>query len=178
MGSFSGGTQGSKGRQWNPYAIDQYKQAQASLPQSYSPLSTGMIQNYMNPYTDSVVKANTAYANQNQDIALNQVRDEATRAGAFGGSGMARAEALTRGQFDLNNQMMTSGLLNQGYGQALQTAQGENSAANQYPLAVQALLGQLAGQTEQQTKGTQTGYGAKLTASFDPSNMKWFFGGA
>jgi hypothetical protein len=133
----------------NPYAIQAFQNAQASLPTSYSPVTGGQINSFMSPYTSSVVNATLAENNQNQQLALNQINDQAQKAGAFGGTRQAVADALTTGQFDLNNQQTVAGLNNQNYSQALQAAMTQNQAENQYPLAVQGLLGSLA-------KGTQT----------------------
>jgi len=146
----------------NPLATQQYNTALSSLGgKSYTPVTGQQIQSYIDPFTSSVIDATTARNNQNQSLALNDVRDQATRAGAFGGSGQQVAEALTRGQFDLNNQNTAAALNAANYGQALQVAQGENGAANQYPLAIQALLGQLAGQTGTVQK-SPTDWGAIL----------------
>ena len=104
---------------------------------------------FLSPYTSSVISATQAQANQNQQMALNQLGDQAQAAGAFGGSRQGVAQALTLGQYDMNNQQTAAQLNNQNYSQALQAATTQNEQENQYPLAVQSLLGQLA-------KGTQT----------------------
>jgi hypothetical protein len=141
----------------NPYAIQAFQGAQSSLPQQYQATTADQIKGYMNPFQSSVIDATLARSNQNQALALNDVRDAATRSGAFGGSRQGVAEALTRGQFDLNNQQTIAGLNAENYRQALQTAQGENQYHYQYPLAVQALLGQLAQGTQTNTSGKQSG---------------------
>lgn len=160
--------QKSSGTQSNPYAIQQFQAAQSSLPKTYSALTPEQIQSFQNPFTSSVVDATIARNNQNQDLALNDVRDQATRAGAFGGTGQDVAEALTRGQFDLNNQQTAANLNAANYAQALQTAQGENSAANQYPLAIQALLGNLAQGTQTNTTGKANSTGFSVGGSYNP----------
>ncbi|MCR6660726.1 MAG: tail fiber domain-containing protein [Asticcacaulis sp.] len=140
----------------NPYAVQQFQSASASLPKAYSPVTADQIDQYQNPYTSSVIDATLARSNQNQQMALNGNQDQAIRSGAFGGSGQSVADALTKGQFDLNNQQTIAGLNQANYSQALQTATGQNSAQNQYPLAIQALLAQIAQGTTQTTNGTQT----------------------
>ena len=164
MGSLSGSTTSNKSTTTNQYAIDQLNAAKQALPANYGWLDPSRIQNYMNPYTDSVIDANTAYAHQQQQQAINANHDAAIKAGAFGGSGMARADALTQGQFDLNNQQMAANLRSQGYQSALSTAQTENTAANQYLIQLQQLLGQLAQGTQTTTKGSQSTLG--FTASY------------
>ena len=143
----------------NPNAIKVFQNAQASLPTSYSPLTGSQIDSFMNPYTSSVINATTAQSNQNQAQALNQIDDAAQKAGAFGGTRQAAAEALTRGQFDMNNQQTTAELNNQNYNQALSAAMSQNQQINQYPLAVQSLLGNLAQGTQSNStqKGTAIG---------------------
>jgi len=133
----------------NPYAIQAFQNAQASLPAAFSPVTGGQIDGFMNPYQSSVIDATTARNAQNQQMALNQIGDQAAKAGAFGGSRQGVAEALTRGQFDLDNQQTAAQLNSQNYSQALQAAMMQNQDINQYPLAVQGLLGNLA-------RGTQT----------------------
>lgn len=133
----------------NPNAISQYNSAVSTLGKtSYKPVTADQINQYQNPYTSSVIDATLARSNQNQQMALNGNRDQAIRAGAFGGTGLDVADALTKGQFDLNNQQTIAGLNQANYSQALETATGQNSAMNQYPLAIQALLGQLAQGTQ------------------------------
>lgn len=149
--------QSQSGTSTNPYAIQQFNSATASLPKAYTPLSGAQIQGYMNPFQSSVIDATMARAHQDQQMGLNQIGDQAIHSGAFGGTRQGVAEGIARGQFDLNNQQTIAGLNAANYGQALQTAQGENSAANQYPLAIQALLGQLAQGTQQNTTGKSTG---------------------
>ncbi len=179
MGSLSGSKTNSKSTTTNQYAIDQYNAAKQALPSSYGWLDPSRIQTYMNPYTDSVIDANTAYANQQQQQAINANHDAAIKAGAFGGSGMARADALTQGQFDLNNQQMAANLRSQGYQSALSTATTENSAANAYLIQLQQLLGQLAQGTQTTTKASGSQLGFKLTgqASGTADNLKWAMGG-
>lgn len=139
----------------NPNAIQVFQNAQASLPTAFSPVTGSQIDGLMNPYASSVINATTAHSNQNQQMALNQIGDQAQKAGAFGGSRQGVAEALTRGQFDLNNQQTTAALNTQNYSQALSAAMTQNQQQNQYPLAVQSLLGNLAQGT--QTNSTQKG---------------------
>ncbi len=156
----------------NPYAISQFQSAQSSLPSSYSALTGSQIQGYMNPYTQSVIDAQTAYSNQQQQQALNANNDAATRAGAFGGDRASVANALTEGQYDLNNQMVAANLNSQNYSQAMQTAATQNAAQNQYPLVLQQLLGQLADQTQKNTSGSSSSseLGFNLSGALNPAS--------
>jgi hypothetical protein len=149
----------------NPDAIQVFQNAQATLPTSYSPVTGSQINGFMNPYTSSVIDATTQQNNQNQQLALNQIGDQAQKAGAFGGTRQGVAEALTRGQFDLNNQQTTAQLNSQNYSQALAAATAQNQAENQYPLAVQGLLGQLAAGTQTNSTGKAT----STTLSVNPT---------
>jgi hypothetical protein len=152
----------------NPNAIQVFQNAQSSLPTSWSPVTGSQINGFMSPYASSVIRAPQAQANQNQQMALNQLGDQAQAAGAFGGSRQGVAEALSEGQFDLNNQQTAAQLNNQNYSQALNAAMTQNQQANQYPLAVQTLLGELA-------KGTQTqstGNTSATTFSLNPTVSK------
>lgn len=156
----------------NPYAIQQFNSANAALGnKSYTPLTGTEIQSYENPYTQSVINSTLALSNQNQAQALNANKDAAIKAGAFDTSGLGVQNALTQGQYDLNNQQTIAGLNAANYSQALQTAQSENQAANQYPLAIQALLGNLAQGTQSNSSGKSTS-----TGDWSPSNG-FSFGG-
>lgn len=146
----------------NPYAIQAFQNAQAALPTAFSPVTGSQIDGFMNPYQSSVIDATTARNTQNQQMALNQIGDQAQRAGAFGGSRQGVAEALTRGQFDLNNQQTAAQLNSQNYGQALQVAMMQNQDINQYPLAVQGLLGNLARGTQSKSTGSATAIGLQI----------------
>ncbi len=146
----------SSSKTTNPYAIQVLQNAQATLPTAYSPVTGSQINGFMNPYQSSVIDATLARNNQNQQMALNQIGDQAQAAGAFGGSRQGVAEGIAQGQFDLNNQQTIAGLNAQNYDQALQAATTQNAAENQYPLAVQGLLGSLASGAE--SKSSATGF--------------------
>jgi len=158
----------------NPNAISVFQNAQASLPGSYSPVTGGQIDGFLNPYTASVIDATTQRNAQSQRMALNQIDDAAQKAGAFGGTRQAVADSLTRGQYDLNNQQTAAALNSQNYSQALQAAMTQNQAINQYPLAVQSLLGQLAQGTQSHstTKGSSLGLeiGGQASSSPNPND--------
>lgn len=155
----------------NPYAISAFQNAQASLPAAFSPVTGSQINGFMNPYAASVVSATQAETNQNQQMALNQIDDQAQKAGAFGGTRQAVADALTRGQFDLNNQQTTAQLNNQNYSQALQAAMTQNQDINQYPLAVQSLLGNLAKGTQSNSTDSASSFGLSLNPTISKNGI-------
>lgn len=129
----------------NPYAIERYRAAATQMDaMKYTPVTGAQINNYMNPFQSAVIDTTLARNAQSQRTALNEIGDQAIRAGAFGGSRHGVAEGIARGQWDLNNQQTAAQLASQNYAQALGVAQTENNAVQQYPLAIQQLLGQLA----------------------------------
>jgi len=148
----------------NPNAISVFQNAQATLPARYSPVTGGQIDGFLNPYTSSVIDATTARNARNQQMALNQIDDQAQKAGAFGGTRQAVADSLTRGQFDLNNQQTAADLNTQNYSQALSAAMTQNQAINQYPLALQGLLGNLAQGTQSNVTTKGSSLGLEVTA--------------
>lgn len=147
----------SKTTQTNPYAISQYNDAKASLGNSqYKPITGADIQGFQSPYQSQVMDAFHKSNDQSRMMAQNSDTDRAISQGAFGGTGLDVAHALTNGQYDLNSGNFDANLLNQGFNTALGAAQTQNLAQNQYPLAIQQLLGNLAGQTQTNTKGSST----------------------
>jgi hypothetical protein len=101
-------------------------------------LTSGQIQEYMSPYMSQVIDPVTAAIKQQQGQQLSQQQTQAIRAGGLehGRSGVERA--LLQGQQNLGLGQALSPLYQTGYGQALQTAQGQQGveAAN-----LQRLLG-------------------------------------
>lgn len=141
----------------NPYAIQAYNNAQSALGNSqYKALTGDQINSYMSPYLSNVADTTIAGLNKSRQMALNSNSDAATRASAFGGSRHGVADALTNSEYDQNTASVLANLYNTGYGQAANMAQTENAAANQYPILIQQLLGQLAGGTQTNTSGTSS----------------------
>ena len=93
--------------------------------QGVGPLTQQQIQNYQNPYTQSVVDATMAGLRQQQGQALSQQQGEAIRAGAFGGdrAGLQRAQLM--GQQGLATAQAISPLYQRAYEQAVSTAAGQ-----------------------------------------------------
>ena len=109
---------------------------------------------YMNPFTQSVVGATQAAMGQQQGQQLAQQQAESIRAGAFGGERAGLQRQTLRGQQGLAQAQAIAPLYQQGYQQALQTAQqqqGVGLAAQQANrAAIQQMGQQLAGLGQQQ----------------------------
>lgn len=104
-----------------------FGQAADFASRAAGPLNT---QQYMSPYTQSVIDATMANINRNNSIQQNDLMSSAIKSGgAFGGdrAGVAAAE-LARNQ-DLASNQTIAGLYQSGYAQALQAAQDEKSRA-------------------------------------------------
>ena len=86
-------------------------------------LGADQINRYMSPYLSTVLQGTAGLLNQqNQQQQAGQMGN-AIRSGAFGGDRGGIAAANLNQQQNLANAQIFSGLLNQGYGQALNTAQ-------------------------------------------------------
>jgi hypothetical protein len=107
-------------------------------------------QKYLSPYTENVVDATRRALEQQQGMQLSEQQSAAIRGGAFGGDRAAIQRAVLQGQQGLATAQAIAPLYQQGFGQALQTAQqqqGVNLAAEQAnkqrQLAAGAQFGQL-----------------------------------
>lgn len=110
-----------------------------------SQIDSNAINQYMNPFLNSVVGQTMALQNQQNQQAMAGQTGNAIQQGAFGGDRAGIAAANLQGQQNLATGNLLSGLLSQGYGQALSTAQqqqGVNLAAQQANLARQGQAGQ------------------------------------
>lgn len=76
----------------------------------------------MNPYQQQVIDANNAGWQRTNANTMNQVNDAATRANAFGGSRAAVAQGSALSQNNQAQQGQTAGLLQTGYGDAMNRA--------------------------------------------------------
>jgi hypothetical protein len=126
-----------------------------------SQINADAINQYMSPYLQSVVGQTAALQNQQNQQAMSGQTGNAIRQGAFGGDRAGIAAANLQGQQQLATGNLLSGLLNQGYGQALSTAQqqqGVNLGAQQANLARQLQGGQQLAALGQQ--GYSQGMGA------------------
>lgn len=102
-----------------------------------------MQQQFMNPYQSQVMdRLNEQFAVQNQ-MTTQGINDQATQAGAFGGSRHGVAQGVALGENARNQGMITANMLNQGFegamGRAGQVANlGFGSAQAGSELAMQA----------------------------------------
>jgi len=99
--------------------------------QGSSAINGSQIQNYMDPYQQRVIDATQQQFNTQNERQLMDVRGDAARRGALGGSGRDVAEALTREAQGNSQNAVIANLYSQGYGQALSAAQGDQARALQ-----------------------------------------------
>ena len=115
-------------------------------------IDQSQINRYMTPYMDTVIGAEQGLLNQQNASQRSALSGNAISSGAFGSDRAGIAQANLGQQQSLANQQILSGLLNQGYSQALGTAQQQqgvdlgaqqaNRAANQWGSGQEAALGQ------------------------------------
>lgn len=90
---------------------------------------------YMNPYISNVVDSIREMSTSNLGNALNQTRDAAINAGAYGGSRQGVREGVAIAQNSRDTNALLANLLQSGYTQALQglgqDAQTQNAVAQQ-----------------------------------------------
>lgn len=133
-------------------------QAMAQTQASSAPLSQAAIQQYMSPYTQNVVDATQAQFNDANAQQQQQVTGNAIAQGALGGNRTGVAAAETAKAQNLAQNPVIAGLYNSGYGQAVNTAVGQQGIG----LQGAAQMGNLgvAGQTAGlQGAGAQIGAG-------------------
>ena len=138
------------------------------------------INQYMNPFTQSVVNATQAAMNQQQGQQLAQQQAEAIRSGAFGGERAGLQRGQLRGQQSLAQAQAIAPLYQQNYNQALAAAQQQqgvglgagqaNRAAIQNYAQQLGNLGQQGyqqgiGTAQQQAALAQQGYGMGANTS-------------
>lgn len=89
---------------------------------NYKPqfLSGADLQPYMNPYTQNVIDTSMAVMDQNRQGALNDVRDQAIKSGAFAGSRHGVTEGVTNAQYGMQGAQLAAQLNNQNFQQAQQ----------------------------------------------------------
>lgn len=148
-------------------------QAQALAGESARGVSPGELQTqqYMSPYIQNVVEAQRGLTQRQQEAQMSGAMGQAIRSGAYGGDRAGIAAANLAREQQLAQAGILSPLLQQGYTQALQTAQqqqGLGLSAEQANRAAQAQAAQLMGglgaqqfgmgaQTAQQLAGLGTG---------------------
>lgn len=110
-----------------------------------SELDSAAIGKYMSPYLSSVVAPTAALLNQQAQQAQSEQLGNAIRSGAFGGDRAGIVAANLQQQQQLAQGKVLGDLLQQGYGQALSTAQQQQTtglAAEQANRAAQAAAAQ------------------------------------
>ena len=121
----------------------------------YQALSGSMIDRYQNPYQRNVIDATMSDLERSRQQAQMSNDDKAIAAHAFGGSRHGVLGAQTNSEYDRNTAGILGGLNAQGYSQALQTAQAENSNQNDWALKLRELINQSLGLVP--SYGTTTG---------------------
>lgn len=151
-----------------PYqdVASQYMQAGA---QNINPQALGaeQINQYMSPYLGSVLQGTAAMQNQLNQQAMAGQTGNAIRQGAFGGDRAGIAAANLAQQQQLANAKTFSDIINQGYGQALTTAQQQQQlglGAAQANRAAQQQAAQQALGIGQQEFAQGLGYGQAQAA--------------
>ena len=138
-------------------------QAQGLASQSARGVSPGELQTqqFMSPYIQNVVEAQRGLTQRQQEAQMSGAMGQAIRSGAYGGDRAGIAAANLGREQQLAQAGILSPLLQQGYGQALQTAQqqqGLGLSAEQANRAAQAQSAQLLGGlgAQQYGMGAQT----------------------
>lgn len=95
-------------------------------------LSSGQINEYMSPYISNVLDTTMAQLRQQQQMDASGQIGNAIRSGAFGGDRAGIAAAVLANQQGMAAGQTAANILNQGYGQAVSTAQSQQGveAAN------------------------------------------------
>lgn len=151
----------------NPFVM----QGESSIASGSAPLTAAGIQQYMSPYTQSVIDATQSEFNNQNAQQQSQVTGNAAAQGALGGNRVGVAQALTAQQQQLAQAPVIAGLYNTGYNNAVNTAQQQQQTQIQggQAIAGTGIAGQTAGlqgagaqigagtlqQTTQQTQDTQ-----------------------
>ncbi len=123
-----------------------------------SNLDASAINKYMSPYLSTVLGTTMAAQGQQNAQQRSAMQGNAISAGAFGGDRAGVGQANLAYQQNLSNSQTIANLLNQGYGQALSTAQQQQGVGLGAAQANRAALGQ----TGQQLYNQFTGYGQGL----------------
>lgn len=116
----------SQTQQYSGAAQPYYQQAAGLTQQAVDatkPLSAEQIQQYQNPYVQSVVDPTLKALQQQQAVDRQNQATQAIRAGAFGGERAGLQRAALSGQQELAQAQAISPLYAQAYQQAVSTAQ-------------------------------------------------------
>lgn len=109
-----------------------YAQNQAAGLTNYTPgqvqagqLASTDLSSYMNPFTQNVINSGLQGLDVQRRQALNQIGDQAVRAGAFGGSRQGVSEGVTNAGSALQAGNLASQLMGQNFSQAQTAAQND-----------------------------------------------------
>lgn len=148
----------------NHNAGQQQGQLAQNAVSGISPLTSGQIQNYMNPYQSNVMDALTQNINETNAQQNQQVKGNAIAQGALGGDREAVAESELARQQNLGNSPAIANALQQGYTQALGTAQQQYQ---QLPMQQAAAYQSLGGLQLQQAQSELGNYLQSGEAQFN-----------
>ena len=159
--AYGSGQQALRGAQPFQGMATQYMGAGA---QAVNPMALGadQINQYMSPYLSTVLQGTAGLQNQMNQQAMAGQTGNAIRSGAFGGDRAGIAAANLAQQQQLANSKIFSDILNQGYGQALGTAQQQQQLGLGAEQANRAALQQAA---QQSLAIGQQGFGQGLSAA-------------
>ena len=131
-------------------------------------LGADQINQYLSPYLGTVLQGTAGLLNQQNQQQQSGQMGNAIRSGAFGGDRAGIAAANLNQQQNLANAQIFSGILNQGFGQALNTAQQQQQLGLGAAQANRAAQQQAA----QQALGIgQQGFGQGLAAAQQQGNL-------
>lgn len=131
------------------FAAPYIQQAATYANNAAQPLTAAQIQQYQNPYTQSVVNATQGQFNLMNQQALNNIQGNAAMSGALGGDRAGVAKAAYYGAVLPGQEQQIAGLYNQSYNTGLQSAeqQQQNQANAAYSLGNLGVAGQNAALT-------------------------------
>lgn len=174
------------------FASPYIQAASGQAAASSSPLTGQQIQQYLNPYTQNVVDTTNAQLTHDNGVQMAGLQGNQISQGALGGNATGVAKAILAGQQGRTMASTDAGLYQQGYGQAVNTAQqqqqlglaGANAQAN-YGISGQGAAlagagqqinaGTLQQQTEQQRLNALYGQYAQAQA-FPYQQTQWLGG--
>lgn len=110
------------------FALPYIQQAAGLATAGATPLTAGQIQNYQDPYTQSVVNATQNQFNQQNAQQQSALLGNAISQGALGGNRVGVAQANLAQAQQTAQAPVIAGLYNQGYQTALNTALAEQQA--------------------------------------------------
>lgn len=136
------------------YLTDGIRDASSQTYNRFDPSQVGAFES---PYTQDVIDASLGQADHADAMARAQQQSDFGAAGAFGDKRRGIYEAELGGAQSRDRASLIASLRDKAYTDARGLAVNENSNANQFDLAVQALLAQLRGGFANEGTTTNTG---------------------